>query len=96
MGAVVRASLIIRARGRVLFDILWAMVSTISAPGALLLGSKVAIRDANNPFWISYYLQGFPTAWPPGANYSRLVFASRIFGRPSGKPIIYKGLVRVC
>ena len=96
MGAVVRASLITRARGRVLFDTLWAMASTISAPGALLLGSHVAIRDASNPFWISYYLEGFPTAWPPGGNYSRLLFASRTSGRPSGKHVIYKGLVQLC
>ena len=96
MGAVVRASLITRVPCHALFDTLWAMDSPISAAGALLLGSKVAIRDASNPFWISYYFQGFPTAWPPGGNYSRLLFASRTSGRPSGKHIIYKGLVQLC
>ena len=96
MGAFARGSRITRVLRHAALDTFWARDSTISAPGALLLGSNVAIRDASNPFWITYYLSGFPTAWPPGGNYSRLLFASRTSGRPSGKHIIYKGLVQLC
>ena len=56
MGAFAKGTLITRFLRHVAFDTLWVRDSAISGPGAFLLGSNVAIRDASDPFWMSYYL----------------------------------------